>query len=508
MGSRSIIAGAVLVLIGIVIGATVAALIGRSQAGDSEGVAQSRVVESIRIGNPEVEYPAGIGQAVSLNSVFKDVAKTVRPAVVSIHTIGPHDDMSLLQRPRFRRPHRGSTGSGVIISNAGYVATNYHVVNDASRLQVVLLDKREFEGEVVGTDPTTDLAVVKIEPADDLPVISFGDSDQSEVGDWVIAIGNPFRLTSTVTAGIISALGRQVNIIDDAFRIEDFIQTDAAINPGNSGGALVNLSGQLVGINTAIATQDGAYEGYGFAIPVNLVSHVVSDLIAYGEVKRAYLGIFMDEMTAELAEEFGLDGIYGVLVTEVVDGGAASKYGVQSGDIIVSIDGFPIFATNDLQSTIAKKRPGELVELEVWRQSELKPLAVTLLDRDDAAMKRWLTELTGPDEAGEVPEPPEVFEAEDWGIAFRSLTVEELMAFGVRDGAYIGGVVPGGPADLHGLPTDVVITVIDGRPVASPEDALSYLDLALAEEKESVLIRVERRDGLAGYYQVEAPELE
>lgn len=507
MKSRSILGGAGLVFIGIVLGAAIAALIGRSQRSETAAPVSTRVVESIKVGNPDVEYPAGFGQAVSLNGVFKEVARIVRPAVVSIHSSGPDDEIARIHR-RFGTPFRGSTGSGVIISKAGYIVTNNHVVADAKDLQVVLLDKREFQAEVVGVDPTTDLAVVKIEPDGDLPVITLGDSDQSEVGDWVIAVGNPFRLTSTVTAGIVSALGRQVNIIDDAFRIEDFIQTDAAINPGNSGGALVNLSGQLIGINTAIATQDGSYEGYGFAVPVNLVTHVVSDLIAYGDVKRAYLGIIMEEMTAELATSEGLPDIAGVVVSQVVDGGAAERFGLEGGDIVLSVDGARIRATNELQSAIARKRPGDVVELVVWRDSAELPLSVTLIDRDDPSMKSWMAQLIEPDEPDLMAPMPESFEAGEWGMTFRDLGMEEYMAFGVRGGAYVGSVERGSVADLNGIPHDVVITEIDGESVRSPEDAMTFLDLALAEERGSVLIRVERRDGIAAFYEVDSPELE
>ena len=281
MKSRSILGGAGLVLIGILIGAFVAALVGR-QSGSQNSQDQNRVVESIRVGNPDFEYPSGVPQAVGLNTIFKDVARLVRPAVVSIHSGTPVSEE--FQRAHPRMPHfRGSSGSGVIISDAGYIVTNYHVVADAVELRVVLIDKREFEAKIVGLDPSTDLAVIKIEDAGELPVIALGDSDQAEVGDWVLAIGNPFRLTSTVTAGIISARGRDLGIITEDFGIEDFIQTDAAINPGNSGGALATLDGQLIGINTAIATQDGTGEGYGFAVPVNLMTRVVGDLIAYGE---------------------------------------------------------------------------------------------------------------------------------------------------------------------------------------------------------------------------------
>ena len=505
MKSRGFVGGAVLVLIGIVIGAFVAALVGsrseRASVGD-----QSRIVESIRVGNPDYEYPAGAVHAVGLNTLFKDVARLVRPAVVSIHSGGDSNSEEFQRaHPGMPRFH-GSTGSGVIISDAGYIVTNYHVVADANELRIVLLDKREFDGEVVGKDPTTDLAVVRIKDASDLPVIALGNSDAIDVGDWVLAVGNPFRLTSTVTAGIVSAVGRQVNIIDDNFGIEDFIQTDAAINPGNSGGALVSLDGRLVGINTAIATQDGAYEGYGFAVPVNLMSHVVSDLIAYGEVRRGYLGIEMSPMDARRADEAGLDAISGVLIAAVRDGGAASKYGLRRGDVILAIDGNVVDATNALQSRIAVKRPGDVIQLEIWRDGKARTFEVTLVGREDDSIRRWLAELSEPNLLD--PTVPETMEASAWGLGFRSLTEEELLPFGVREGAYVGYVVRGSRAADSGVPRDVVITEIEGQPVRSTDDAMAYLDLAVAREKSSVLMRVERRDGIAAFYEIDVPGLE
>jgi Do/DeqQ family serine protease len=504
MKSRSFIGGAVLVLIGILIGAFVAALVGR-QTDRSAGVEGNRVVESIRVGNPDYEYPSGAIQAVGLNTLFKDVARLVRPAVVSIHSGDSFTEEFQRVHPGMPRFH-GSTGSGVIVSDAGYIVTNYHVVAEAQDLKVVLLDKREFDGTVVGKDPTTDLAVVRIEEASDLPVIALGNSDGIDVGDWVLAVGNPFRLTSTVTAGIVSAVGRDVNIIKDSFGIEDFIQTDAAINPGNSGGALVSLDGRLVGINTAIATQDGAYEGYGFAVPVNLMAHVVSDLIAYGEVKRGYLGIGMAHMDAARAEEYGLDVIRGVLINDVAEGGAASRYGLRKGDVILAIDGRPIDAINALQSRIATKRPGDVIQLEIWRDQEAKTVEVTLVNRDDESIRRWVLGLTEPELTEELP--PETMEASAWGIGFRTLAEEEIQAFGVREGAYIGYIVRGSTASENGVPRDVVITEIEGQPVRSADDAITYLDLAIAREKESVLVRVERRDGIAAFYEIDVPGLE
>jgi S1-C subfamily serine protease len=226
------------------------------------------------------------------------------------------------------------SGSGVILSKEGYIVTNNHVIDKAKEVKVSLNDNREFVAEVVGTDPTTDLAVLKIK-ADNLQPISFGNSDLLRLGEWVMAVGNPFNLTSTVTAGIISAKGRSINIIDNQSAIEAFIQTDAAVNPGNSGGALINTQGELIGINTAISTRTGSYEGYSFAVPVNIVSKVVDDLTRYGVVQRAYLGVSLSDITSELTKEMSLSVSQGAYITDVVPGGAADKAGLQRGDVVV-----------------------------------------------------------------------------------------------------------------------------------------------------------------------------
>jgi len=269
----------------------------------------------------------------SLGDRFRQVAEQVRKAVVSIRVQAKEAEggsNEFFDRP----PRRQNLGSGVLISPDGYIVTNYHVIEGAAAIQVRLPDKRQFDARIVGTDEATDLAVVKIDGPSDFPVLPIGRSEDVQVGDWVVAVGNPFRLTSTVTAGIVSALGRQLQIIEDQFRIENFIQTDAAINPGNSGGALVNLDGELVGINTAIASRTGGYQGYGFAIPANLMERVVTDLLEYGEMKRGYLGVSIQEVTADRAEEVGLDTIHGVYIAGVRGGSAADRAGLRRGDIV------------------------------------------------------------------------------------------------------------------------------------------------------------------------------
>ncbi len=340
---------------------------------------------------------------VAVNTLFRDVAARVTPSVVyiQVETKAPEGGNRFHQFEgdmrdffRQRRPQR-SVGSGVFLDADGHVVTNHHVVERAERIQVVLSDKRQFPARVVGVDESTDLAVLQLEDAADavFPALPLGDSDRVAVGEWVVAVGNPFRLTSTVTAGIVSALGRQVNIIDDTFRIEDFIQTDAAINPGNSGGALVNVRGELVGINTAIATESGSYEGYGFAVPSNLVRRVADDLIAHGEVRRGFLGVSIQEVDAPLARELGLGGVRGVYVSGVRPGGAAAEAGVQDGDVVLAVEGRAVDAPNELQSAVAQYRPGDRLRLDVLRDGRSRRAVVTLMGRDAPAYRDWLSDL-------------------------------------------------------------------------------------------------------------------
>lgn len=465
------------------------------------------------------DSPGALVEPMTLNRLFKEVADRVTPAVVFIQVeSAPRDvprewfhNFDEEARRRFFQEHppRQSVGSGVIVSDDGYVVTNNHVIEGANAIQVTLHDKRVYPARVVGTDPSTDLAVIRLEDAKTLPAIEFGDSDELQVGEWVLAIGNPFRLTSTVTAGIVSALGRQVNIIEGSFRIEDFIQTDAAINPGNSGGALVDLQGRLVGISTAIATESGSYEGYGFAVPVNLMERVVADLIEYGEVRRGYLGVSIQDVDARAAEDLGLDGIWGVYVENVIPGGAADAGGVRDGDVVLAIDGRRIRATNELQSAVARRRPGDRLTVEVWRSGKNETLEVELLGRDDPAYAHWINELDEepaplyPEMEPDDPEA-EVFELGDWGIGLRDLANTDGQRFSITQGAYVAYVAKGSPAEAAGLPRDVVIEQIAGQDVLSSEDALNILG-DVSPYEETVLVRVRRRDGVAAFYELVTP---
>lgn len=494
---------------------------------DSEGRPVARIVERVEDGSPagttrtaaEATRLAEEGgpPPAALNRLFRDVAREVTSAVVSIRVQSQGEGQ---QSPRGMEPEdlfgnpppQQNLGSGVLISPDGYIVTNNHVVDRGGTIVITLADKRQFEGRLVGTDSSTDLAVIKIDGETDFPVLPLGNSDQMKVGDWVVAVGNPFRLTSTVTAGIVSALGRQVGIIEDNFRVENFIQTDAAINPGNSGGALVNLQGELVGINTAIASKTGAYEGYGFAIPATLVDRVATDLIAYGEVRRGYLGVSIGEVNAQVAQEVGLDEIKGVYVNDVRRGSAADRAGLQGGDIVVSVMGEPVDARNKLQSLIARKRPGDVVSVTVWREGVERDFDVQLMGKDTPVYQEWLSDLRSSPGSGSTPslEPPDderqpeseeaaVTELDEWAVGLRSLQSEEQSDFEVEAGVYVAYVENGGQADAAGLPRDVVITHLNETQVESPADVIQYL----SDTTGPVLVQVQRRDGTKAFYDVD-----
>jgi len=314
---------------------------------------------------------------------FTVAAEEATPAVVNITSIMEHKPRNAQEQRYYQffgtpRPSE-STGSGVIINKDGYIVTNNHVIQGSTVVEVTLHDKRKFRAQVIGTDPSTDLAVLKIE-AQDLHTLDMADSDDAKIGEWVLAVGNPFELTSTVTAGIISAKARDISILSGRSSIESFIQTDAAVNPGNSGGALINTKGELLGINTAIATPTGTYAGYSFAVPTNLVKKVVQDLIDFGEVKRGFLGVIIREVDAEVADELNLSVSEGVYVSELVEGGGAEEAGMLVGDVIVSANNQPIKSVPELQEKIGSRNPGDAIPVKVIRNNKEKLLTVRLKD--------------------------------------------------------------------------------------------------------------------------------
>ena len=457
-------------------------------------------------------------RAVTLSETFRTVAERVTPAVVSIRVQAESEKREPSPQDLFDGPpRRQNLGSGVIISPEGYIVTNNHVVQEAGAIEVQLADKRTFDAQLVGSDASTDLAVVKISGKADFPVLPFGNSDRVQVGDWVVAVGNPFRLTSTVTAGIVSALGRQLNIIEDQFRIEDFIQTDAAINPGNSGGALVNLNGELVGINTAIASGTGGYEGYGFAIPSALVERVTTDLISYGDVRRGYLGVSIREVNADVAREVGLQDIHGVYVAGVRGGSAADRAGLQEGDVIEAVAGERVNSPGALQSAVALQRPGDVVQVRVWRGGGERTFDVRLMGENTPVYQNWLSDLQSNARPGPMadPGPPgaerpdgesvpdssseAVMDLDEWGVGVRALGEREQSRFGIESGAYVAYVEKGRPAAAAGLPRDVVITALDDSSVETPTDVQTYL----AEAEGAVLVQVQREDGTQAFYEID-----
>jgi Do/DeqQ family serine protease len=328
-------------------------------------------------------------------------------------------------------------GSGVIISSDGYIITNNHVIESAENIKVILNDKREFEAKLVGADPSTDIALLKID-AKDLPILIYGDSNNLKLGEWVLAVGNPFNLTSTVTAGIISALGRNLQINEDQYSIESFIQTDAAVNPGNSGGALVNQQGNLIGINTAIyGGRSGSYTGYSFAVPVTIVSKVVEDLKKFGEVQRALLGVNIGDVNAEIAKELKLDKVEGVYVGGVPENGAAREAGIQEKDVIIQVEGEPIKNTAQLQEKISQYRPGDKVKVIVIRDNEKKPFTVTLRNKHgDTEIVRDNLSVLGAEFVTVTDKEKEKLEINS-GIKITKLDKGKLKTLGMKEGFII-----------------------------------------------------------------------
>ncbi|NND72227.1 MAG: PDZ domain-containing protein [Rhodothermales bacterium] len=506
------IAGTLLLLVGISLGILTIRTFDTSRNSTN----RPSIVERVELGAKPASRTAKPNQVVivdpaQLSSMFKDAANSVRRSVVFIQvTISPTEE-SWYQNieNRFFEDNfdRQSVGSGVVISTDGYIVTNHHVVAGAKEIKVTLDDKREYVATIVGSDPATDLAVIKINEPTPLAAVPLGDSDIIEVGEWVLAIGNPFRLTSTVTAGIVSALGRQVNIIDSRFGVEDFIQTDAAINPGNSGGALVNLSGELIGINTAIATESGASEGYGFAVPVRLVERVVADLILYGEVKRGYLGVEIQAVDAAVAQRLGMNKIEGVFLNTVQQGGAAHQAGLRKGDIILQIGDAPVNAPNELQSAVARKRPGDLIQVSVWRRDKTLDIQVTLAGADDPVTSSWLTELDTPPEAPDITAPefetqpyPEIEDVQALGLGLSDISENLQEEFGIDEGAFISFVQNGSVADRAGLERGRIVTSINRESVSSASEAAERFDIL--DSGAPILVETVRANGIKEYFEI------
>lgn len=425
------------------------------------------------------------GEIVPLD--FTEVAEKVMPAVVHIkstqvqqinnqqynndpfrefynddffkHFFGP--DFKWEQQPRQRGPQtRVGAGSGVIINSEGYIITNNHVIANADDIEVTLEDNKVLKAKVIGADPSTDLALIQIREKD-LPFVPLVNSDEVKVGEWVLAIGNPFNLNSTVTAGIVSAKGRNINILQDRSAIESFIQTDAAINPGNSGGALVNLQGGLIGINTAIASPTGAYAGYGFAVPANIVSKVVEDLLKYGMVQRGYLGLMIRSVDGNLATELDLDITEGVYVDSIAENSAAGDAGVKEGDIILAVDESKTRSSAKLLELIGRHHPGDKVVLSINRKGKEMEIPVTLRNQEgnekiaERNSKEVLTVL---------------------GVNLEEVSEKTAKKLNIDGGVKITRLKPGKLSRQTNIKEGFIITRVDGKKIKSIDEFISMLE--------------------------------
>jgi serine protease Do len=382
-------------------------------------------------------------------------------------------------------PHvqRGS-GSGVIISSDGYIVTNNHVVDGAEKIMISLNNNKNYEGVVIGTDPATDIALVKIDERN-LPFVEFGDSDELLIGEWVLAVGNPFDLTSTVTAGIVSAKARNINLLRpdynrDIFPVESFIQTDAAVNPGNSGGALVNIKGELVGINTAIASKTGSYSGYSFAVPSTIVKKVADDIKEYGMVQRAFIGVRINDINEGMADELGLDEVAGVFVADVVEDGAAAAAGITGGDVILSVGARSVKNVTELQEEISRYRPGDDISLKIWRDGKMKNLEITLRNKDGNTDLREAS----------------VESIEGYlGAYLTAPTKAEMSALKLNSGVKVFELGDGKLKD-SGVRSGFIITKVDGERVSDPES----LKQLLSQKTGGILLEGYYSNGKKAYY--------
>ncbi|MCB9294113.1 MAG: Do family serine endopeptidase [Lewinellaceae bacterium] len=388
---------------------------------------------------------------------FIAAAESVTPAVVNIKTVQGAGGFDFWGGSSLG----AASGSGVIISPDGFIVTNNHVIEDSDDIEVTLNDKREFSAELIGTDPSTDLALIRIK-GKGLPYLEFGNSDSLRVGEWVVAVGNPFNLESTVTAGIVSAKGRSIDILEGQDRIESFIQTDAAVNPGNSGGALVNTNGELIGINTAIITRSGRYEGYSFAVPANLARKVIRDLKDFGVVQRGILGVFIDEVTSERARELGLDAVEGVFVTRVTPGSGADDAGMRKGDVIVGINGVITKTLPEMQEQLGRYRPGNSVTVDFIRNGKKQTANVLLKNKSNS------TALVTEKNADVLT---------NLGFELRELTREERRRL-KTDGVKVISIYRGSRIERTNMDPGFIITKVDNKPVESVDALVEELGKA------------------------------
>jgi serine protease Do len=496
--SRSWIVAATLLTAGMIIGFVVASDLGWLPTGHAVPEAPAPSPARPVATAPQPVFPGMGGQS------FVEIAKAVKPAVVNIYATksgrseGPHatpfDDpffrrffgdeffRRFEQQPKERK-ERG-LGSGVIVEANGLIITNNHVVGKADEIRVTLSDKREFKAKLIGTDPKTDIAVVRID-ATGLPTVPWADSDKLEVGEFVLAVGNPFGLTQTVTLGIVSALGRAAGIAE----YEDFIQTDAAINPGNSGGPLVNVRGELVGINTAIFSQSGGNMGIGFAVPSNMAQSIMSQLVQTGKVVRGWLGVSIQELTPELASQFGIADTKGVLVSDVMDDSPAKKAGFERADVIVEYDGKPMDSPTHLRNAVAQTPVGKKVAVKIIRDKKPKTIELTIAEQPKSMAQ------SGEEEGGDSAGPAGVLSDLD----VRELNDELAGRYGLKSGergVVVVRVKPGSSAEELGVREGDLILEVNRQAVTSLK---AYERIAAKLPKDQAVLLLLKRQGRTIY---------
>ena len=399
----------------------------------------------------------------SLDAVVHIKTQTVNKANSYDDFFGQFNDY-LHQYPQHKNSYI-AFGSGVIISADGYIVTNNHVIDGADKISVTFNDERETEAVIVGIDPITDLALIKVKEHN-LPYLTFGNSDNIRIGEWVLAVGNPFNLNSTVTAGIISAKARNINILGGQ-SIESFIQTDAVVNRGNSGGALVNTIGELIGINTAIASHTGVYEGYSFAIPANIVKKVVADLLEYGEIQRGYLGVQIQDINAEFAEAMGLEGVDGIYVAGVIENSGAYDAGIEEGDIILNVNNIKTNSLSSLLGIIAQYNPGTEVKVKINRNNKIFDYDVILKNKNGTTV---------------ILKSDDVFFNEFLGAKLQQVSVDELNELGIANGLRIIDI-DGGILSNNSINKGFIITEINGIRVNSQQN----LSMAINKYKSNII---------------------
>ncbi len=511
MSTKSTLAAVFLISLGIIFGVVLVS--------SFKGVDFSFAGEDVKLGAQQAPIkPNSTLQA--LNEAFHNVGKTVTPSVVYVEVeMNGESESDSQEDPnqffykffgpnfKFDMPKRGpekGAGSGIIITSNGYILTNNHVVANAKKngIKVTLNDTRDFKAKLIGTDKYTDIAVIKID-ADNLPVAVLGNSDDVEVGHIVFAIGAPLNLRSTMTQGIVSALGRNIGIIGDAYGIENFIQTDAAVNPGNSGGPLVNINGEVVGINTAIATTNARYQGYSFAIPLNLAKQVATDLIKYGKFRRGFLGVQIRPVDAVYAKAAGLDKTKGVAVESVTKDAAADKAGVEYGDIILSVDGKDVNSTQELQTLIASKHPGSTVTLKIWRDRNAIEKKATLGSHDeegDLADKG----NSGKDETESDVAVEKTVDVKEIGVTVKSIDSKIKKQYEIEKGVLIFDMDESSPAAERGLKKGDIVTDIGNQKISTPEQ----FEKTIKKMKpgDAVMLRVKGEDKKMRFVPIEMPK--